>query len=296
MSMRACAAVLIALSCAGTAAAAPAHDVAFWRAVARDKYAPPPGSDVPALVDELTAMLASPDPELRDDIAYSTLTSWIYQQKIVDAAAMRALVDRLLANLTRGIGERDTDSVLERSFSALMLSVVVARDNADPFLDANDWRRVETAALAYLAAEQDLRGYDAGKGWMHSAAHTADLLKFLGRSRYLDLAGQRRFLDAIAGKLTTASVVFTHGEDERLARAALSLIARRDFDEPQFAAWLQRTRPAVPEHPQVAQLRAAQNWKNMLAKLEVILSNDPQPSDAAAAARSALRDALKPLF
>ena len=189
MSMRACAAVLIALSCAGTAAAAPAHDVAFWRAVARDKYAPPPGSDVPALVDELTAMLASPDPELRDDIAYSTLTSWIYQQKIVDAAAMRALVDRLLANLTRGIGERDTDSVLGRSFSALMLSVVVARDNADPFLDANDWRRVETAALAYLAAEQDLRGYDAGKGWMHSAAHTADLLKFLGRSRYLDLAG-----------------------------------------------------------------------------------------------------------
>jgi hypothetical protein len=34
----------------------------------------------------------------------------------------------------------------------------------------------------------------------------------------------------------------------------------------------------------------------MLAKLEVILSNDPQRSDAAAAARTAVRATLKPLF
>ncbi|HMF95079.1 MAG TPA: DUF2785 domain-containing protein [Vicinamibacterales bacterium] len=277
-------------------AAAPAHDVAFWRAVAQAKYAPPPGSDIPALTDELAGMLSSPDPELRDDIAYSTLTSWIYQQKILDADALRPLAERLLANMRRGIGEQSTDSVFGRSFSALMLSVIVARDNADRFLDASAWRRIESAALAYLADEQDLRGYDPDKGWMHSAAHTADLLKFLGRSRYLDAAGQRRLLDAIADKLTKASVVFTYGEDERLARAALSLIARSDFDGQQFAAWLQRSRPAMAEHPTVAQLRAAQNWKNMLAKLEVILSNDEQLSDAATEARTALRAALKPLF
>src|SRR5262249_36517924 len=174
-------------------------------------------------------------------------------------AALRPLIARLRANLTRGIGERDTDSVFGRSFSALMLSVVVARDNADPFLDASSWHEIETAALVYLAAEQDLRGYDADKAWAHPAAPTADLLKFLGRSRYLDTAGQRQFLDAIAGKLTTASVVFTHGEDERFARAVLSLTARMDFDETRFAAWLQQAKPTVPEHPAVAQLRASQN-------------------------------------
>jgi Protein of unknown function (DUF2785) len=296
MPMRLPAMVVTILLCAAGAAAAPAHDAAFWRAVARDKYAPPPGSDVPALTDELAGLLSSPDPELRDDIAYSTLTSWIYQQKIVTAGALRPLIDRLLANLTRGVGERDTDGVFGRSFSALVLSVVVARDNADPVLDAAAWQRIDAAALAYLAAEQDLRGYDAGKGWMHSAAHTADLLKFLGRSRYLDVAGQRQILDGISNKLTSASVVFTHGEDERLARAVLSLIARADFDGTQFAAWLQRTAPAVPAHPTVAQLRAAQNWKNLLAKLEVILSNEAQLSEAATAARTALRAALKPLF
>ena len=294
--MRARAGALIAVTWLAAAAAAPAHDVAFWRALAQDHYTPPRGSDVGALVDELIGMLASPDPELRDDIGYSTLASWIYQQKIVDADRLRSIASLLTSNLTRGIGERDTDSVFARSFSALVLSVIVARDNADPFLDRDRWRQIESAALAYLSAEQDLRGYDPKTGWMHSAAHTADLLKFLGRSRHLEIGGQCRYVDAIADKLTTASVVFTHGEDERLARAVLSLTARTDFDEPQFEAALQRIKVAVPEHPTAAQLRAAQNWKNMLAKLEVLLSNDAQRADAATAARSAIRAALKPLF
>jgi len=281
---------------AGQGPAAAAHDVAFWRAIARDRYTPPRGSDVPALAGELAGLLASPDPELRDEIAYSTLASWIFQQKLLDAGALRTLIVRLTANLTRGIGERDTDSVFGRSFSALVLSVVVARDNADPFLDAGEWRRIDAAAIDYLAAEQDVRGYDPTNGWMHSAAHTADLLKFLGRSRYLDASGQRRMLDAIARKLTTAPVVFTHGEDERFARAVLSLASRTDFDDAAFTAWLQQTKPAVSAHPTAAQLHAAQNWKNLLAKLEVLLSNDPQPSDAESAARASLRATLKTLY
>src|SRR6185295_18100445 len=196
--------------------AAPAdHDIAFWRAVVAARYAPPAGEDVAPLTVELAAMLASADPERRDDIAYSTLANWIFQRKIITGAALGSLTDRLLANLTKGVGERNTDDIFRRSFSALTLAAVAARDNADPVLDAAAWHRIEQAALAYFAAEQDLRGYDADKGWMHSAAHTADLLKFLGRSRHLDTAGQARLLNAIAQKLATVSLVFTFGEDER---------------------------------------------------------------------------------
>jgi len=184
----------LALAVSAAAAAAPGHDVAFWRAVARDHYTPPANTTAALLADELVDMLASPDPEQRDDIAYSTLASWIYQQKLLDAAALRPIVGRLLANLTRGVGERDTNTIFARSFSALVLSVVIARDNVDPVLDAAAWRAIESAAFAYLSAEQDLRGYDAATGWMHSAAHTADLLKFLARSRYVDAPGQRRDL------------------------------------------------------------------------------------------------------
>lgn len=61
-----------------------------------------------------------------------------------------------------------------------------------------------------------LRGYLPDKGWLHSAAHTADLVRFLGRSRHLTVAEQKRILDVVAGKLEAP--VFVWGEDERLAR------------------------------------------------------------------------------
>lgn len=281
---------------ASSAAAAADHDIAFWRAVVTARYAPPAGEDVSALTTELAEMLASPDPERRDDIAYSTLANWIFTRKIVTGAALGSLTDRLLANLTNGVGERDTDGIFRRSFSALTLAAIAARDNAEPVLDAAAWHRIEQAALAYVAAEQDLRGYDPDKGWMHSAAHTADLLRFLGRSRHLDIAGQARFLTAIGTKLTTVPNVLTHGEDERLARALLSIVNRSDFDHAAFAVWLEKTRPAVPAKPTAAQLSASQNWKNTLAKLEVLLSNEPSPSEASVAAQTALRAALKQLF
>jgi hypothetical protein len=92
------------------------------------------------------------------------------------------------------------------------------------------------AALDYLAAERDVRGYDAEKGWMHSVAHTADLLKFLARSPRLATAGQQRILAAIAVKLESTGPL-VDGEDERLARAILSLAGRSDFDAAAFRAW-----------------------------------------------------------
>ena len=188
--------------------------------------------------------------------------------------------------------------MFRRSFSALMLSVVVARDNAKPFLPADDIRRLEAAALQYLKAERDVRGYDPVKGWIHSTAHTADLLKFLARSRHLEPADQRRLLEAVARKLTTAPVVFFNGEDERLARAVLSVINRSDFDRAGFAAWVSRATPGrlTSALPDVDEILGAQNIKNLFAKLEVLLSVDPQPSDSVQAARDSVRAALKDLF
>jgi hypothetical protein len=275
----------------------PAHSPAFWHDIARSKYAVPPGSDVSSLASELIDMLALPDPDLRDGIAYSTLAAWIFQTRVIGDAALRPIIERLLANLSAGIGDQASDRIFRRSFSALTLSVVVARDNAAPFMNAEEFARIETAALAYLEAERDLRGYDQEHGWMHSAAHTADLLKFIARSRFLDQAGQPRLLDAIARKLQTSAVVFTHGEDERLARAVLSIVNRSDFDPAAFRAWASHARPPrITERPTAAELSGAQNVKNFLAKLNVLLDAVPQPSNAVQSAREGVRAALTDAF
>jgi len=276
---------------------APAHSQAFWHDIARNKYAVPPGSDVTVLASELIDMLALPDPDLRDEIGYSTLAAWIYQTRVIGDAALRPIIERLLANLNAGVGEQGSDRIFRRSFSALTLSVIVARDNAAPFLSAEEFGRIETAALAYLEAERDLRGYDQEHGWMHSAAHTADLLKFIARSRFLDQAGQPRLLDAIVRKLETSAVVFTHGEDERFARAVLSIVNRSDFDPAAFRASASHARPPrLSARPTAAELSGAQNVKNLLAKLNVLLDAAPQPSDAVQSAREGVRAALADAF
>jgi hypothetical protein len=288
---------LVASADASQPAPTGGHSREFWQAIEKAKFTPPPDADLPALVRELTAMLASPDPELRDEIAYSTLTAWIYQQKRLDAAAVGSLATSLAANLRVEVGSVGSDAVFRRSFSALMLSVVVARDNGDPVLSESSYRGLLDAALAYLAAEKDVRGYDDSKGWIHSAAHTADLLKFLGRSRYLQPADATRILDGIALKLS-ASPILVYGEDERFARAASAIVNRMDFDRQGFAAWADRSKPAPVRdaRPTAGQLQAAQNVKNFFSKFDVLLSVDPPPSDAVRAARDSVRAALKDAF
>jgi hypothetical protein len=306
--------VLVAMQ-AASGSAAVSHDRAFWRSIVQHDYAPPtavssetttpdPAPREPApvepLVRELAGYLASPDPELRDAFGYSILTAWILQQPRVPPDIVRQLMAEWSANLRQDIGSTNTDAVFRRSFSVLMLSVVVAHDNAAAFLDAAEAQALLAAALAYLHDERDLRGYDARKGWMHSAAHTADLLKFLARSRFLAAADQRRLLDAIALKMRESSIVFTDGEDGRFARAILSIVNRTDFDVDSFTDWVTRSTPVPPRTalPDPAVLRARQNVVNLFAKLEILLMLQESEASAPAvpAARDALRAALKTLF
>ncbi len=179
-----------------------------------------------------------------------------------------------------------------------MLSVVVARDNAEPFLSEQEFRGLFTAAVAYLAAERDVRGYDPKLGWMHSAAHTADLLKFLSRSRFVKPPDQAAVLTAIGTKLSGTPEVFTHGEDERHARAILSVVHRTDFDLDGFKAWVTRTAPGRSNGPvDPARLHGDQNIKNLFAKLEVLLSLEPAEAPSAVrSANEALRGVLKTMY
>ena len=120
--------------------------------------------------------------------------------------------------------------MLLRSFSALTLSMIAARDNESPFLSTEDSARLLQSALDYFRDERDTRGFDTDKGWMHSAAHTSDLLKFLARSLRFRPARRHRFCPRWLAKNRDAAAPFVQGEDERMARIAISIVRRADFD------------------------------------------------------------------
>jgi len=283
---------------AGPATTAPAHDRAYWKAIVDQDFKVPEGASVRELLLELSGDLGSPDTELRDTFAYGIPAAWIDRDRRVDDATLRVLMELWMRNLTVGIGETGNESVLLRSFSALDLSLIAALDNQAPFLTPDEFGRLLDAALDYLARERDVRGYVPGTGWHHSVAHTADLLKFLGRSSKIDAAGAQRVQAAIGLKTGAATTVWIWGEDDRLAAAVMSLLRRPDVDAVSFAAFADRFAVAwqqVWENEggiDPGRYAAARNGRNLLAALEVRLAlADPFP--ARDPARAAVLAALK---
>lgn len=267
-----------------------AHDKSFWRAIVAADYALPGGQSAAALLQELSALLGSRDTEERDEFGYGITARWVYVQELLSPEELVRLQTLWSANLGVGIGESGNDSVLLRSFSALDLSILAALDNKSPFLDESGYRKLLDAALKYLKEERDVRGYVVGIGWLHSPAHTADLLKFLARSRHLRRADQARILEAIAAKMNAPDGgVYHYGEDERLARAVLSVLKREDTDAAAVKKWLEqlgRMADGLWDGPlDPARFAAVQNAKNLLKSLYVILSAEKEPTAALEAVR-----------
>lgn len=206
-------------------------DKTFWKSIADNDYQVPEGYDLLQLTEELLGYLGSPDSELRDDIAYTTFYQWINKHAFYDAELLRQMRDILLDNLMAGIRGSDPQTTLTRSFSALVLSLIVYRDIHESFLSEEEFDELVDSALRYLEAEQDLRGYEKGIGWIHAIAHTADLLRFIIRNKKTDGENHEYILQAIANKLTSPTeAVFVHDEDERLALTAMEIIKRGETD------------------------------------------------------------------
>jgi hypothetical protein len=214
------------------------HDRAFWQSIGKNNYVIPEHESPDLLANELSALLASPDPELRDELAYSILAHWIYRPDVLQQSTMIALTDQWRANLKDGLGEAGTTSVLKRSFSALCLASIARREARTPFLGAERYHQLVREAITYIQTERDLRGYDAKLHWIHAAAHTADLLSGLAASPQLTHEESDAILSAISTRLATAPDVFTQGEQDRLAAAVLAVVRRPEFDAGKFEQWL----------------------------------------------------------
>ena len=279
-------------------AAPPQRDRAFWLAIVKTGYAVPSGETAFGLLKEMNALLASTDPVLRDDVAYGAAERWIVRQKLLTPDEQRAIMKLWTDNLASGLGESGTDSVFRRSFSALNLSLMAAVDNARPFMSNEDFDGLLARALDYLARERDVRGYDATKGWIHTPAHTADLLKFLARSSKLATAVQAQLLRAISDKCGAVGQTFAWGEDERLAQVVRSIVRRPDLDAAAFDAWISEAEQAHKQlwvkAPSIdpAKFPHVQNLKGVLRAAFTALAADSDLPPASAQARDRLLRAV----
>jgi hypothetical protein len=274
------------------------HDKAFWKAIIANEFKLPIGYSADDLAPELIGYLSLPDPELRDEIGVEILTSWIVGGQF-SPETLRGFMGQWTSNLMQGIGEQGTNSVLLRSFSALMLSIIAYYDWKNPFLSEAETATLLESALNYCAAEKDVRGYDLEMGWLHSPAHTADLLKFLARNTKTTALEHQRILEAVAHKVVEGRTeVFSHSEYERLGLVVLDIIRRGTLDEQALRAWvdlLVAVRQREPDGYSQEYHAAYQNTKHFLRAVYFILAyqNEEQPLEGAVALQKMIFEALR---
>ncbi|MGN6414981.1 DUF2785 domain-containing protein [Flexivirga sp.] len=160
---------------------------------------------------QLTDDLASADPSVRDDGAYT---------KLAEALSAR----QLTGEQRRQLGDLMVDRFAHpqpqaRSFAPLILAVLASTWTTGD----GDWPTEWTdSVLEWWTTEQDLRGHVEPIGWIHAVAHGADAVGELGAR---GLAPVDRLLDAIAGRLTaTTEFVWRDQEDDRVAAAVVGIL------------------------------------------------------------------------
>lgn len=271
---------------------------ADWTALAAGGFIVPAGTSATELLVEMNTLLASPDPELRDLVAFSAAERWIVRDRVVPPDGLRRLLTLWTGNLAVGLGEVGDDRVYLRAFSALSLSLIAAREAATPFLTAAEAANLFARLLDYVQRERDRRGYDPAHGWVHAVAHSADAFKFLARGRHWAPANLPRLLDAVSAVIASSDTVFVWGENDRVARALHAAVRRPDADpaalEAWCAHWTEAHRTLWANGPLVtpARFAAVENATQVMRSLEAALATDAAPTPQGDAARQSVLRAL----
>jgi hypothetical protein len=211
----------------------------YWHEVLSRGLAVPDDRPLGDLTAELTTMLGSSQPELRDGTAYPTLATWIERGVYDDL--LTGLGDGMAAGLTVGLGERGTDTVFRRSFSALVLGECLQRENSVRLLPAGKVLEWGDRVATWYLWERDVRGYVPGKGWAHAIAHGADAIGVLAGSHHLGSPELRVLLDVLAERLADRRCgILTAAEPDRMAAAAMTVLRRNLLTLEQVEAWVAR--------------------------------------------------------
>ncbi len=179
------------------------------------------------LLQSMLAHIGSTDSELRDTYIYSSFYEWILEKNLLDHRCLTKLwhycLDHLLLN---GIEEEESDGVFTRSFTTLLVALILARDLKDNFLSQDSIEEGQTKLLAYVKAEMDVRGFVPGKGWAHSVAHVSDAMDELVKNPKIKKTAYDDMLHALWSMYLQPHYIFIHDEDERLLVPIFAMLER----------------------------------------------------------------------
>ncbi|MEC0169383.1 DUF2785 domain-containing protein [Paenibacillus graminis] len=198
------------------------------------------GEEVRDFICLMLEYIGDPQPELRDELIYPTFYEWILEQRLFSSDELRGILAVLLdeRHLFHGIGGQEDDTVFTRTFTALVIGLMIHRHREQPFLDAAGFQQLKSALLRYYTEEKDLRGYVEKGGWAHSAAHGADAIDELVQCQESGETVQLEVLEAVRDMLQNGVYIFREEEDERMATIVDTMILCNLLARERIAEWV----------------------------------------------------------
>ena len=199
-------------------------------------------STSPASEEQLGALvvcLASPDPELRDQLAYTGLANLLRD----DRPSVEQL-EFLTGQLYKLLQKPDPAGVAH-PFAILVLAEVARTDRIETWMSPGQRQDLVGKAGSYLEEISDYRGFDPQVGWRHGVAHGADLAMQLTLNPALSRAQQLQLMRAIAQQVAPGHA-YQFGEPARLARPVLFIARRNELEQEDWQAWFAELADPAP--------------------------------------------------
>uniref|UniRef100_UPI00403F226B DUF2785 domain-containing protein n=1 Tax=Paenibacillus sp. FSL R10-2734 TaxID=2954691 RepID=UPI00403F226B len=184
--------------------------------------------------------IGDPQPVLRDDLIYSTFYKWINEKQWFSDAELRELLLILLdeQHLFYHIGSKEDQTVYTRTFSVLVVALILQRHREQAFLDNAVFTNVKESLIRYYEEEKDLRGFMDEEGWAHAAAHGADALDELVLCSESDAAVREEVLAVLQRMLYNDQYIFSDDEDERIATIVATIIDHNLLPQQSILDWI----------------------------------------------------------
>ncbi len=203
----------------------------YWRPIKVDL--PDSVTDADVLALDLVACLGSKNSELRDGIAYESLTYWLRN----DALSRNSKLS-LLTNLTSNLIDARMETSLVRSFSALILAELLRADAQESFMSDVQRDHLLAVTVKGLEKEREFRGLVDDIGWIHPIAHLSDILWRFALHPQTNSDQIDQILESVATKVAPPKASYHFNESDRLARVISTVIRQSNISDEKMANWL----------------------------------------------------------
>lgn len=187
-----------------------------------------------SLARQLLNCLASPDPQIRDGVAFEALSYWLRNNKL-STTTQQFMFEQLIKTVTQQVID---ENGVYQPFSVLVLAELARADRKSAYLTKIQRTLLVDNAINHLTQIRDYRGFDEAIGWRHDVAHSADLLLQLSLNSRVDKEQLDRILLALASQVSPVAHFYVYGEPKRLALPVAYVFLRKMHSIKEWENWL----------------------------------------------------------